>query len=559
MSATSAAARPLALQRRRRRAPLFRYALHAQRWWFAVIAFISFVAPYSTGAAYLAAAPNAAARAAFAQATQTLGAALAYLVPLPQRPDTVAGYVWWKGLTFGTLVFAAWGLAAAVALVRGDEERGVTEIWLAAPVARVRALLSGTAAFLVAVVGAAACSALGIGAGLAAGKTSASLAAVVGQCLPLVGIALACFAIGLVVAQLAASRRGALGWGTVVLLALYAVDALARVNSGVVGVAVLSPFHLADISTPLVPGDSFDAAATGSLFAFAAVLVAGAALAFTRRDLQSSLLRRRGRAVRVTVTPSASPFFREAILSRLWQQRIGLVAWTLGTAIGAALLVSLAHGMAGLLQSLGGIGRLLGAGGTGDPSLWVVSSIWFGVAALVLAAYAIAQVTRWASDDAEGRLEMEIAQPVGRRRVVLERFVSLAGVSAVIALVGSLVTGAILPSQGLHVGTGPLALATILLVPLALSYGALGALIITRAPRVAMGVLSMIAALGFYLPLLVPLFRWPDWVNDLSLFHLYGTPLTTGVYWTGLWIMLGIIVIGFGGATLAMSRREVGR
>jgi hypothetical protein len=59
--------------------------------------------------------------------------------------------------------------------------------------------------------------------------------------------------------------------------------------------------------------------------------------------------------------------------------------------------------------------------------------------------------------------------------------------------------------------------------------------------------------------LLVPLFRWPDWVLDLSLLHLYGMPLTSGVFWTGLWVMLGIMVIGFGGATLAMSRREVGR
>jgi hypothetical protein len=65
--------------------------------------------------------------------------------------------------------------------------------------------------------------------------------------------------------------------------------------------------------------------------------------------------------------------------------------------------------------------------------------------------------------------------------------------------------------------------------------------------------------LGFYVPILPPLFRWPDWAQDLSLFHLFGTPLTTGVFWTALWIMLGIIVIGFGGAIVAMSRREISR
>jgi ABC-2 type transport system permease protein len=558
----STAAAPAAsptLRLPRRPAPLLRHALRTQRWWFAAVAIIGFVSPYSTGATFLAAAPTAAARASFGHATQTLGAALTYLIPLPRRPETVQGYIWWKGLAWLTLLFAAWGLGAAVSLVRADEERGVTETWLASPVARVRVLMSGTWAFLLATLGAASLTALGIGAGLEAARASAGTAAVVGQCLPLVGIALACFAVGLLVAQLAATRHGALGLGTAVLLVLYALDALARVNPGLAGPAVISPFHLADISTPLVPGGSLDGAATGSLFAIAAILIALAALGFAHRDLYAPLLRRRVRAAHLTVTPSGNPLYRRAILSRLWQQRLGLMGWIGGTAIGAALLVSLARGVGDLLTSMGGIERILATSGTANPSLWVVSSVWFGVAALVIAACAVTQVTRWASDDVEGRLEMEIAQPVARWRVVLERFVALTLVSTLIAAVGSLVTAAIIPSQGLHVGIGPLVLATALLVPLALSYGGLGALVITRAPRVAMGLLSLIAVLGFYLPILAPLFRWPDWVQDLSLFHLYGTPLTTGVFWTGLWIMLGIIVIGFGGAMLAMSRREISR
>src|ERR1039458_8039779 len=70
---------------------------------------------------------------------------------------------------------------------------------------------------------------------------------------------------------------------------------------------------------------------------------------------------------------------------------------------------------------------------------------------------------------------------------------------------------------------------------------------------------SMVAVAGFYIPLFAPLFTWPSWVLDLSLFHLYGTPLTTGVYWTGLWVMVAIVVVGFGGAMAAMRGREVGR
>jgi hypothetical protein len=31
------------------------------------------------------------------------------------------------------------------------------------------------------------------------------------------------------------------------------------------------------------------------------------------------------------------------------------------------------------------------------------------------------------------------------------------------------------------------------------------------------------------------------------------------VYWTGLWVMVAIVVVGFGGAMAAMRVREVGR
>lgn len=56
-----------------------------------------------------------------------------------------------------------------------------------------------------------------------------------------------------------------------------------------------------------------------------------------------------------------------------------------------------------------------------------------------------------------------------------------------------------------------------------------------------------------------PLFKWPDWALDLSVFRLYGTPLTSGVYWTGLYAMVAVVVVGFGIGLIAMRFREVGR
>lgn len=154
---------------------------------------------------------------------------------------------------------------------------------------------------------------------------------------------------------------------------------------------------------------------------------------------------------------------------------------------------------------------------------------------------------------------MEIAQPIARWRVVAERAVTLVVAALLMAAVGSVVTGAVAPSQGVHLDTGALVTATALLALLALTFGAVGALVISRLPRVAVPVLAVVAVAGFYIPLFAPLFKWPGWVLDLSLFHLYGTPLTTGVYWTGLWVMVAIVVVGCGGAMAAMRVREVGR
>jgi hypothetical protein len=55
-----------------------------------------------------------------------------------------------------------------------------------------------------------------------------------------------------------------------------------------------------------------------------------------------------------------------------------------------------------------------------------------------------------------------------------------------------------------------------------------------------------------------PLFGWPAWIQDLSAFKLFGTPLSTGIDRSGLLIMIAIILVGFAGSILLMERRDVG-
>ncbi|HUY54901.1 MAG TPA: hypothetical protein VMV23_07060 [Candidatus Nanopelagicaceae bacterium] len=62
---------------------------------------------------------------------------------------------------------------------------------------------------------------------------------------------------------------------------------------------------------------------------------------------------------------------------------------------------------------------------------------------------------------------------------------------------------------------------------LAVTWGALAALVITRVPLVTVPLLAAIAVVSFYFPLLAPLLKWPDSTLNISLFHLDGEPLTS--------------------------------
>ncbi|HEY4025949.1 MAG TPA: hypothetical protein VGO86_05920, partial [Candidatus Dormibacteraeota bacterium] len=96
-----------------------------------------------------------------------------------------------------------------------------------------------------------------------------------------------------------------------------------------------------------------------------------------------------------------------------------------------------------------------------------------------------------------------------------------------------------------------------LLVPFALTFAAAGAVADAEWPRAVVGVLGILAFASFLIYELAGLMGWPSWVANLSVFQLYGTPLLTGVNWSGRWAMLAVVVVGFGLATLLMQRREV--
>ena len=497
------------------------------------------------------------ARQQFGLQMQLLGRQLSYLVPLPVHPETLAGYVQWRAFGFFPVIFGFWALIAGSGAIRGDEDRGLLELWLASGTSRARVTAARTGAFVIAVAASILVVLVLTGLGATTVGSPLPIEGLLADGAALLAVTVACFALALLIAQFVDSRRVAAGVSAIVLLALFLLNSLGRTLEAPARFRGVSPFYYVDRTNGLSPGGQIDWASTLGVSAAALVLVALAGVAFTRRDLGAGLVRPR-RAVRPRVIePSRNPLLRAPVLATIYEQRVGLTAWMVSTALLALFMTSLAKSVADLVNHIP-IFRAY-VSGQGDLNRAVISVFWFAMMPLVLGAFAITQVSRWTTDDTEGRLEMVLSEPVSRRHVALERAGALLVATTFIAVVGSAVTLWAADAQGISLGVESIALATALLLPFGLAFGSLGAALAGWIPRATVLLLSGYAVVSYFLTQFVPLFRWPQWVANLSIFYLYGTPLTTGVYWTGFWVLMAIIAIAMTIGLLSFQRRDLGR
>lgn len=499
-------------------------------------------------------------RAQFAQQMAVLGRQISYLAPLPVRVDTLGGYLQWRMYgAFLPIAFAFWGFLAGSGVIRGDEERGLLEHWLAEGVSRRGLIAVRCLGFLVAGASAIALTDVVTGlASLVAGEPLAPGSLALAS-LPVLGLTLTSFGIGLVAGQLSATRRGAAGLAGGFVLALYLVNSLSRTSAGLQPYRVVSPFFYHDRTTALTPGGTFDLGATLLVFGAALALWAIGAIAFARRDLGSPLFRRRARATPPDLTPAANPVLRIPVLRAVYEQRIALTAWLVGVGLMAMLFASVARPSVDLMRTTPAMRAYLALMGGSNPYLAMIGFAWFGTLELLLAIYAVTQVARWTAEEGEGRLDMVLSQPVPRWNVIAERAVALTLTTGGLIAVGTIAAAAVAVAQQITLDAGRLLEAAGLLIPFALAFGTLGAMLAAYLPRAAVFLLTAYAVASYLIQQFGLLLKWPKPLLDLSIFQLYGVPLVSGVYWTGLWILVAVTALGLPGALALMQRRDIGR
>ena len=500
-----------------------------------------------------------AARQAFAQQTSAFSRQFTWLFPEPVRIDTLDGFLQWRVFSFMVVAMAVWAVFLGVAAVRRGEECGLLDVWLSAPVSRTRHLLVRSAAgFLaLAIVVSAACLSVVVAA--RGQEESVDALALAGIGFSMWATAAACFGFALLLSQIVARARVAAGIGAAVVTGSFLVNGFSRQIDGLRVPRLISPFHWFDSASALAPGAAYDARGPLFLLLAGALFVALAAHCLNRRDTGAGLLRARVPHRPAVVAPSRNPLLRRPVLSTLYRERWSLLAWSLGIAAGALFVVGVSKPAAGFIDSTAELRRFLPRISHGASTVQLyIGFAWFGLAALLSVAFAVVTVSHWIADDLEGRLAATLSAPVSRRRVVVERFAGLAVELAALAVVNlaAVLLGTAL--FGVTLNHGDLVVAAVLLIPVGLVFAALGGVLSATAPRATVFALAGLAMVSYLLFTLGPVFRWPSWVLDFSVFQLYGTPLVEGVFVTGLIALLGATAAGLTASLVTFRHREVG-
>jgi ABC-2 type transport system permease protein len=509
--------------------------------WVYVLAAFAYVSVVSTKKLY----PTAASLEAFAKGAGADRVTRAIYGPAGDV-HTLGGLATWKLGVFGAVGVAVMSMFIVVRHTRGDEDAGRLELVGAGAVGRLATLTSGLLTALLANLGVA----LLVTAGLAV--PGLPWVDSLGLALGLATVGCVFAAITAVAAQIAGSRRPAIGIVTSVIALAYLLRAVgdsAPPGSWAASLSWLSPIGWSQQLRPFGPLHWW-VLVIPVLFTIAVTAVAYVLAG--RRDLGTGLLP-------VRPGPPAAGASLDGPLGLAWRlQRGTLLAWAAGLAGYGLVVGALAAGIGPLVGDNAAARELfvkLG-GQTGLVNALLAAMMGFmGVAAAV---YAIQAALRLRGEESSQRAEPVLAAGVGRIRWAWSHLVfAVAGPVVVLLLVG-LTTGLV---YGAHTGDMGKALsqllgAALVQLPAVWVLAGIAVALYGLAPRLAA------AAWGFLVAFLLltefgSFLDLSRWATDISPFsHVPKLPGGTFTATPLLWltaIAAALIAVGLA----ALRRRDL--
>ncbi len=184
------------------------------------------------------------------------------------------------------------------------------------------------------------------------------------------------------------------------------------------------------------------------------------------------------------------------------------------------------------------------------------------MAPLLIAIFAII----WGSDLIAGEeerrtIDLLLANPVTRRRMVIEKWLALLTGTVLLSASLELTLGLLGPAFKLHVGWGPLTAVVLGSGLFALAFGTLALAVgaATGSRAVARGVATMLAVATYLLSTLAQIVTWLRPVQPASLwYHALGTdPLSSGFHAGHLSILVLTTIVIVALAALGFERRDL--
>jgi polyether ionophore transport system permease protein len=504
----------------------------------------------AAGAAMQDVFPTAQSRLEVDALISSIPASMAGLFGNPIKIGTLPGVVNWKYGPFFALGAGLWSILALSGTLAGEARRGSLDFVAATPFGKRRIALEKLTAHLTMLgLSMAILAVAAWGTAEAFGDTALGDAippeAAIGFALWVGLLALAHGGLAFALAPLL-GRSGAAGVAGGVLVAGWVANGYEALGF----IAILSPWHWTAGQAAIV--GVYDWPALVLTGVVAAVLLALGVELFARRDLGVTL------GLSAPGLPAATLGVRGPEGRAFGDQLPRALGWGIGLGLFGLMLASLVGSLADQIAKQPQFMDLFRAMfpdldvTTAGGFLQLYAQILFIVAGYAGATF----VSRWASDETEGRLEMVLATPLARARWVIAGGVGASGAVVVMTVMLAIGIGMGSASSGVEAwtamaGTAALGLYALAAVGVGIAAGGLW------RTSLAAEVAAVLVTATFLVDLLAPPLELPEWFHRLALTANMGQPMT------GHWDLVGVVAclaIAVGGVALGawgFARRDV--
>lgn len=266
------------------------------------------------------------------------------------------------------------------------------------------------------------------------------------------------------------------------------------------------------------------------------------------------------------------PLLRTILGKTLWEQRRAITWWGLGLFAAGAMYAPFypsirenAETFDRYLEALPEVFREAFLGRSGDftsPAGYLSTELFSFFAPLLLLLFAIGAGARaTAGEEERGTLDILLAAPIPRRRVVVEKFLAMLLGGAVLAALLWVSVPLVGPPFDLRVDLADLTAAVVMCDLLAMAFGGIALAIGAATGRrgLAIGVTGGLAAGSWLVDLLAPATDATAWLQYLSPLHYYldAEPMLRGFDLGGSLVLAGIAVVSFAAAVVLFERRDL--